>query len=288
MNPFRYSPMFPAGRVPSVRGGVSKPYEFLAHGRSFATISAGDLQEMANGLVRVRADYSHSPAIAVSVPPSIGQALKPPPGTIESFDFNFGLRRVLGGTVAWGSGPARMGMLHERHGAAPAPETRWIQYAELRELGGASRLAPLDSGAENTFPLPSGFASLLRSVDSHDGIYLLQPDSPLIQVRLNPGHAIGVYDYGALNDERLAGAPAKSGEVWWLDFIAGTGQIVFAHMKQGDSKLLIQLPFDDLDYDPERKCFMIRKPPSATEDTGFAAAVALARTQETRIPGRFH
>ena len=238
-----------------------------------------DFSELATGLVRVRADYSRNSAIWIDAPAPGGFVGQTIPRAVESFDFSFNFRRVVGAMVGDGAAGSLEGP------AKPVREGAWIQYADLRGIGNPLE-GLLTSDTISAARLPADFSSRIQITDLHDGVYLSQKDSSLIQVRLNPGHAIGVYDYGTLSDERLARRDAKSGEVWWLDFVADTGRIVAAHMMQGDSNRFIQIPFDDLDYDASRKCFMIRKMPEVSGPSGLAAAIAaLELSQRT---GRFH
>jgi hypothetical protein len=80
-----------------------------------------------------------------------------------------------------------------------------------------------------------------------------------IQIRLNPGSTIEVYDehefFGSVAPLKEDG---KIGEVWWLDFDTATGRLVQAHMQQTSSRIMVPIPFDDLDYDDARKCFVLR------------------------------
>jgi hypothetical protein len=231
----------------------------------FPVLSSVELADAMREIVRVHMDYSHSSPIPVRESGPPGQSGEIPSRLVEYFDFNFGLRRVLGVTLTVArSDPFSIGNMGPR-------DSVWAQYSDLRAVHG-SFLRTDSYAAEKYYRHLMDVASVGK-LGARDGICLWPRDSQVIQIRLNPGHAIGVLDYGTLNESRLANHDIRAGEVWWLDFVVETGQLISAHMRQSDSGALLQVPFDDLDYDSGRKCFVLRKLPSASQTPMIAAAM---------------
>jgi hypothetical protein len=246
-----------------------------------STSGPSDYTEIASGLVRVRADYSRSEPIFAGGRTRSGFFADGLPSAVASFDFHFGFRRVLGATVipssAWSS---------KRLSVHTLADSKWVQFGDMQIVGDDNLVAADPSLHSNDYlRLPPHFSPLIRQARDHEGVYLSQIHSRIMQVRLNPGHGISVFD-GAILDDNLAQSDAKSGEVWWLDFALDTGRIISAHMQQNNRSMMILIPFDDLQYDHERQGFIIRKSPGVAGTPDIAAAAALGKIEKR--PDRFH
>lgn len=262
---FRYNPL---------KGDEEYPIVGLSH---ILPSDVHDYAHIAGGLTRIGADYSRSDPLYAINDAHKGFFGQGPTSVIESFDFHFSLRRVVGCTI-------RPNTASQFGSDAPvAAESSWIQFGELRFFGDRSSLVPKGFGSDlrafHEPPLPPHFSDHISLLARHNGIFLKSPSQRILQVRLNPGHAISVYENAILNSQSLE-EEAKSGEVWWLDFSMDTGQIVAAHMHQmSGGNLMIPIPFDDLRYDPHRQGFVLTKVPGLSEEPNIAAAIAMGKIE---------
>jgi hypothetical protein len=238
-------------------------YGAIADWEIDASKNSGAFSELAEGLVRIKADYSRTSPIPANqnADPSLRMAQR----FIECFDFSFRFRRVVGANT-----------LYLRDLAAPRgnkpPDEQWVQYADIVRSTEPTGHLVLPSGLMR---LPKYFSSLIQKPDEHEGVYLWRSGADLVQARLNPGHTIDVYSHDSLADTQYSIGETKSGEVWWIDFSRSTGALITAHVKQAGSNLLIPIPFDDLDYDPGRKCFVIRVIPRIGGASSVAGSVGM-------------
>jgi hypothetical protein len=245
--------------------------------------SSADPKKIAEEIVRINADTSASGPMFVDGGIEI---YSPPEGllpTVKSMDFHFGLRRVMGAVLMPpGDDPQKKSYWREFVGLVLAGDER------RRHTSAVERLT-LNSDAGqmmHSLPrLPFNFGELIGQPMLLEGLYLPQFHNSRIQVRFNPGHTISVYDRAML-DDKLARADAKSGEVWWLDLDMNSGRILFAHVRQNSGDTMLQIPFDDLRYDFERRAFFLMKSPGVSENSDLA--VAAARGKLERRPDRFH
>jgi hypothetical protein len=244
-----------------------------------------DMAQATESLVRIRADISRTSPVRVTAvsPQKIGSASS---GRIDSFDFNFELRRVVGAMIdisEFRPAPAAIynTPMREHVWGRLMQNLVWVEYGELRPRYGRGTVDnsfqyySLNHHSDDSFRRSLESSSRVHDIETKKGISLWDRETQLIQIRLNPGHSISVRDYGNLNEDILgAGNDSKSGEVWWLDFVAETGQLVSAYMQQSHSGAMIQIPFDDLDYDAGLKCFVLRNLPTISRTPMFPGGVA--------------
>jgi hypothetical protein len=234
-------------------------------------VSPADLSLGIDGFVRVRLDYSVSPTILVGPTGQI-QFQESHSGSLECFDLNLTDRRAVGATLR----------------LKDPQEHAWVSYNEIR---------PRDGNFVYRHSLGLGTFGLIRFRDLDPALQALPVKealclwggSELLQIRLNPGYEIMVLDDGATSGARLMGGEVKWGEVWWLNINAETGDLISAHMQQQfGSGSLIQIPFDDLQYYPGRKCFILRTMPRSWAGTPPASWRAPRSSAESGRIQDFH
>lgn len=269
----------PSARKPArVRGGLGG-YFGGPHSKPYAL----DFQELADGLVRIRADYSKSTPMRAKRSLFMNRFRDDNSPLIASFDFHFGLRRLIGATL-----------ISDKVSSPAAHE--WVQFLYLLIEGNESLVskgsiddwpfANLTERRQTPLHLPRHFDRMINDVKWHDGLYLPQFSAGTIQIRLNPGHEIDVFEGVMIDDKLMRGGDAKTGEVWWLDVALDTGLLTVAHIQQGDRRLVIPVPFDDLQYDPERQGFVLLKNPTAFKIPDIASPEGMSNSESR--PDRFH